>query len=176
MNCVFSVLYLGQTQLSSVKSYKYLGHIISCDMNDNDDIKRPIRCLYVRGNMLICKFYMCSKDVKINLFKSYISNLYTCQLWCTYKKSMFKKLEVAYNSIFRRFFGYNRFISVSSECVKVNIKQVSSIVRNMINSLSDRINLSENQLICKIHDNISLYCANSIFNYWKLKTHVIYMK
>ena len=90
---------------------------------------------------------------------------------------MFKKLEVAYNSIFRRFFGYNRFISVSSECVKVNIKQVSSIVRNMINSLSDRINLSEKtQIICKIHDNISLYCANSIFNYWKLKTHVIYMK
>ena len=53
--------------LSFVDSYKYLGVImLSCFMDDDDDIKRQVRALYIRGNFLARKFSFCSVDVKLN--------------------------------------------------------------------------------------------------------------
>ena len=40
-------------------SFKYLGHVLTNTLSDADDIKRQIRCLYTRGNMLINRFKMC---------------------------------------------------------------------------------------------------------------------
>ncbi len=46
---------------------KYLGHIINNEMSD-DDMYRQRRKLYAQANMLVRKLYMCSDQVKINLF------------------------------------------------------------------------------------------------------------
>ena len=51
-------------------------------MSDEDYIQRQIRQTYARGNSLINRFYMCSENVKILLFKTYKSNFYSTQLWC----------------------------------------------------------------------------------------------
>ena len=64
--------------LPRVRKYKYLRHIITEDLCDNDDISRQYKRIYAQGNVLIRKFYMCS------LFKSYCTSLYACQLWCCY--------------------------------------------------------------------------------------------
>ena len=37
--------------------------------------------LYARGNVLLRKCHMCSMDVKVKLFDTYCSPMYTAQLW-----------------------------------------------------------------------------------------------
>ena len=67
---------LGQNALSVIKSYTYLGHIITDTLCDEPDIKAKVGCLYGRSNILLRKFYFCSERVKKRLFSSYCSNLY----------------------------------------------------------------------------------------------------
>jgi len=39
--------------VQSVQEFRYLGHVITSDMRDDSDIKREIRNMYLRTNMLI---------------------------------------------------------------------------------------------------------------------------
>ena len=57
--------------------YKYLGHCINDELSDDDDMTRQRNKIYAKGNALIRKFYMCTENVKIALFKSYCTTLYT---------------------------------------------------------------------------------------------------
>ena len=72
---------LGGQKLKFTQEKKYLGCFICNNMSDNTDIKRQIRCLYTRGNILIKKFRHCSEQVKLKLFSSYCSSFYGCTLW-----------------------------------------------------------------------------------------------
>ena len=62
-------LRIGTEMLEFVPSLKYLGHIITC--NNNDDSQREINNMFVRTNILIRKFSECTDAVKIVLFKAY---------------------------------------------------------------------------------------------------------
>ena len=68
--------------LHVVASYKYLGHYITDDLSDDDDddINRQRRTLFVQGNIILRKFNMCSLGVKLTLFRTYCSPMYTAQL------------------------------------------------------------------------------------------------
>ena len=46
--CSFPMFTVGDYQLKFVKTYKYLGNIITSKLRDDDDIEREIRCLYAR--------------------------------------------------------------------------------------------------------------------------------
>ena len=65
-----------------MNSVKYLGHIIRSDSRDDKNIMHQCHQLYARGNVLLRKFYMCKKiyDVKIKLFSTFCSFMYTVQL------------------------------------------------------------------------------------------------
>ena len=43
---------------------------------------------------------MCTESVKITLFRSFCTSLYTCKLWCQYRSESLRKLCVAYNNVF----------------------------------------------------------------------------
>ena len=66
--------------LHVVASYNYLGHYITDDLSDDDDINRQRRTLFVQGNIILRKFNMCSLGVKLTLFRTYCSPMYTAQL------------------------------------------------------------------------------------------------
>ena len=59
--------YLGNNVLSIVDKIKYLGHIISAELSDDEDIYRQCRMLYAQANTLLRKFGYCSEDVKLSL-------------------------------------------------------------------------------------------------------------
>jgi len=42
-------------------SLLYMGHVLNDNLNDDDDIYRELKCLFVRTNMLISRFHHCSK-------------------------------------------------------------------------------------------------------------------
>ena len=81
--------YTGDQVLNVVNKVKYLGHIIRDDLNDDDDAQRQCCKSYGQANMLARKFYMCTDDVKIDLFMAHCTSPYTAHLWCKYTKGVF---------------------------------------------------------------------------------------
>ena len=96
-------LFLGGQKVSITMDHKYLGMFITDNMCDNNDIKRQMKGVYARGNVLLKRFNSCSHDVKTKLFKAYCSSFYCVSLWCNYTVMCYKKLNSAYNRIFRIF-------------------------------------------------------------------------
>ena len=90
-------VYLNGVLVKQVGSVKYLGHFLTCELSDDINIRRQCRLLNVRGNMLFRKLHMCSVTVKLTLFNSYCSSLYTPRhLWWNYKKLSVTKLQNTY--------------------------------------------------------------------------------
>jgi len=79
----FPLLKLGTSDVQFVQSFRYLGHIVSEFLCDNEDIglQREIKITFIRKNMLIRKFNNCSRHVKCTLFKPYCLSLYDIALW-----------------------------------------------------------------------------------------------
>jgi len=75
---VFPKFQLGDSVLKYVQSFKYLGHIMTNKLNDDEDIAREMRNMFVRTNILLSYF----KDfINVHLkLKFYYSNLmlYAC--------------------------------------------------------------------------------------------------
>ena len=84
---------------------KYLGFMFNTNAQDDEDMLRQMRTLYIRANKLLRTFHYCSTDVKLELFKSYCTSFYCCYLWTAYKKSTFDRLRVAFNNAYRRVLG-----------------------------------------------------------------------
>jgi hypothetical protein len=113
----FPNLLFNNQPLQFVSQFRYLGHIINNEFKDDDDIKREIRNLFMRTNVLIRRFAMCSASVKLMLFKTYCLCLYDAALWNIYRASTLDKLNSAYNKCIKLFFQYNRRHSVTSKSV-----------------------------------------------------------
>ena len=58
----FPLLRLGKSDIQYVSSFRYLGHIISDSLYDNDDIQREIKNTFIRTNTLIRKLNRCAFD------------------------------------------------------------------------------------------------------------------
>ena len=78
--CEFPPFSLDGRPLKYVQEFKYRGHKINNSQSDDADIKREIRNLFVRTNILIRRFAKCSIEVKRCLFKAYCMCLYDAAL------------------------------------------------------------------------------------------------
>ena len=88
---------LGDTRLSYVSSYKYLGCLITDELSDNGDIKKTLRGIYARANVLIRKFSNCSTRVKKQLFQAFCTNFYCTHLWWSSSSSS----SIQYRTLFQ---------------------------------------------------------------------------
>ena len=79
-------------------SCRYLGRIITDDLDDNEAIKRQLRSFYGNANMLLRTFNYCSANVIKQLFSSCCGSLYTCHLWCKYAVRQYRQMHVGYNN------------------------------------------------------------------------------
>ena len=118
--------------IMEVPVLKYLSHVISADMKYDLDIMRQCRQLYAQGNALARRFHMCSDNVKVTIFRSYCSSLYTSQLWWKYKVSSIKKLYVAYNNAFCMLFSLPRDCSASGMSAVRNVMSCPALVRKLV--------------------------------------------
>ena len=90
---------------------------------------------------------MCSDTVKINLFRTYFSSLYTSQLWWCYKDATIKKLYVAYNNAFRMFMNLPKRCSASGMLAINNVSSCQAIIRNLVFKFMNRVDRSENVIL-----------------------------
>ena len=128
-------------------SCRYMGHNIANDLNNNEDIRRQLRCFYGRSNMLLRTFRACSYTVKLLLFMSYCGSLYTSSIWCKYTKKQYCQMEVAYNNVCRRFFGYDRFSSASQMFVENRVGNFETRMGRLVYGFRERLNASRNSLV-----------------------------
>ena len=100
-NINFPIFKINNESINVVSRYTYLGHIIWNDSSDDLDILRQRRKIFAQGNSIMRKFYMCSDDVKLTLFKSYCSSFYTAHLWINYTNTIMNKLYTAYHNVLK---------------------------------------------------------------------------
>ena len=156
--------------LRYVAQHKYLGVILSHDRSDVFDIKRQMRSLYMRANMLVRKFNMCSHDVKKHLFQTFCANMYCAQLWSDYTETAMSKLRIAYNNCLRRFLGYWKFCRASGMFVECDIMSFCELVRNYIYSFRSRIVKSSNVLVAAVYD-CSVLWRGHLQSEWRRKLY-----
>ena len=143
----FPDFYLSGQKLSVCGKTKYLGHFITDRLCDDDDIVRQCRILYAQANTLVRKFHMCSDNVKINLFRTFCTPLYTAPLWCQYKKSSLQKLKVAYNDAFRILLKKLRSSSASLLFCQAHVNSFSALMRHLMYRFMCQLNDCENSLV-----------------------------
>ena len=125
---------------------KYLGHFICSDLSDDTDILRQRRCLSIQGNVLLCKFHMCSIGVRLALFRSFCSPMYTSQLWWNYKKCTMRRLLITYHNVFKMSIYMSKYESTSILCTVYNVLCCQAVIINLVYRFMCRLQASNNSL------------------------------
>ncbi|XP_063822169.1 uncharacterized protein LOC135072147 [Ostrinia nubilalis] len=133
--------------IKRVDQFKYLGHIITTDLNDNADIERERRALSVRANMIARRFARCSTEVKTTLFRAYCSSFYTSSLWISYSQKQYSALRIQYNNAFRALMGLPRFCSASGMFAEARVDCFYATMRKRCTSLVRRVEASSNSVL-----------------------------
>ena len=89
---------------------------------------------------------MCSDSVKCSLFRTYITPLYTAQLWSNYKKNSMQRLKVAYNDSMRLLLRVPIWHSASQLFVYTSAATCEVVLRTLMFSCMCRLE-SENHII-----------------------------
>ncbi|XP_072936701.1 uncharacterized protein [Epargyreus clarus] len=140
-------VYLNGEALKLVERFKYLGHIVTSSLKDDDDIERERRALSVRGNMLARRFARCTADVKVTLFKAFCQSFYTGGLWVTYSCRAYNALRVQYNNIFRMLLGLPWRCSASNMFANSRTDGFHAIMRKRAASNLHRLRNSPNSIL-----------------------------
>ena len=79
---------------SCTMPHRGLGFMFNSNGQDDEDMLRHRRNLYIRSNKLLRIFHYCSSDVKLELFKSYCTSFYCCYLWTAYKTINIRQVNI----------------------------------------------------------------------------------
>ena len=149
----------------------YLGHFICSDLTDDTDILRQRRCLSIQGNVLLRKFHMCSIGVRLALFRSFCSPMYTSQLWWNYKKCTMKRLLITYHNVFKMSISMSTYESTSLLCTVFNVLCCQAVIRNLVYRFMCRLQASNNSLVMSIQSS-SLVYTSRIRKHWRRLLYV----
>ena len=122
--------FLGQ-RLYFSKSVIHLGHILTNDLSDSEDIASIKKDLCKKANCLLHIFSSCNPDIKTKLFRSFCLSLYGSALW-NVSSSELRHLEVTCNNILRKIWSLPRRCHTSILHLVANIESIfnSTILRS----------------------------------------------
>ena len=78
---MLSIVFIGSHPIEYVEKWPHLGHIISHDCDDSDDLFAKKTSLIGQVNRIICTFRNANCSTKIKLVKSYCTNFYGAEIW-----------------------------------------------------------------------------------------------
>ena len=140
-------VYLNGNIIDYVEKTKYLGYMFTNDKQDDVEMLRQLRLLYMRSNKIIRMFYFCTIDVKLELFRSFCTSFYCCYLWTGYKKSTFNRLRVAFNNAYRRILDLPWRCSASGMYATYGIYNLEAIIRKQTFGFIGRLRKSCNTIV-----------------------------
>ena len=93
--------------------------------------RKPMEAL-AQGNVLLRKFHMCSYPVKVKLFKTYCTSMYTAHLWWHYRHATIKKFRITYHNVLKLLLGFSKYCSNGVVCSVFDVPSCSAIVRHLV--------------------------------------------
>jgi len=79
---------IGGNQIEYVESFSHLGHMITSNLSDKEDIHYRRKCFISQINNLLCFFSRQRCSVRTKLFQTYCNSRYGCVLWSLYDSSV----------------------------------------------------------------------------------------
>ena len=160
-------LHINYLSISYTDSIKYLGYMFSSNNSDDTEMLRQMRLLYCRSNRLLRMFNKCSKNVLIELCRSFCTTFYCPYFWTVHKKATFSKIRVAYNNVYRKLLGFCRRSSASEMFVMNNISNFEALIRKSIFAFKTYLSNSDNTIISTLQS--SWVITDTIWKVWKDK-------
>ena len=105
---------LDETLFQIENQYKYLGNIITYNLEDETDVLYKLNSFYSSFNSIIRTFKGVNLETLLYLFKSFCLPQYGLALWTSqniYYKQSFKSFEVAYNNAIKNILDCPRYAS-----------------------------------------------------------------
>ncbi|KAJ8705826.1 hypothetical protein PYW08_012872 [Mythimna loreyi] len=130
---------IGGSALGRVSKVKYLGHMLTERLQDDEDLERERRALAVCCSMLARRFARCTTDVKLLLFRAFCQSFYTCSLWISYARRAYNALRVQYNDALRAVLRKPRYCSASAMFAEASIDDFFCIIRKRTASMMSRV-------------------------------------
>ena len=100
-DCIF---YIHGKMIDFVQSFSHLGHLITSESDDGEDITIRKHSFIGQVNNIICYFGKLSPFVKYYLFHAYCTSYYGCELWSLSNCNV-KEFCVAWRKSLRRVWG-----------------------------------------------------------------------
>ena len=185
-HCSPASFFFNGLELNLGHSAKHLGHLLSFNLSDADDIVRVKNDLVRKANCMLHSFSPCNPLVKTKLFDSFCLSLYGSALWFSSSPEL-RSLEVSFNNILRRIWSlprmchtgilhctahlnsiYNIVVRRSSKLLSAALKSQSSVVRDVfaqsstLTYTSQGYNLIYGSRHKKIYSDQDVLCANFI--------------
>ena len=144
----FPAFTLAGCNLVFVESFKYLGHILDNRLNDDGDINREIKNLFMRANLLCRRFQRCSLQVKLKLFRAFCICFYdVTALWSNFTAAAMLKFKSCYHKCLKYFFGYLKYSSVSNMLLELGLPSFDTLLHNYRVSFSLCLGRCDNPLL-----------------------------
>ena len=139
---------LGGNSLTWVTEFKYLGHIVQCNLSDRGDMRRMKRSLYYSVNMLCALLGNASKEILVKLFRTYCVGFYGCELWDPFRdRKAFRELCVAYHSCLKKMLRLPKSSRNHPLCNAIKILTCPMLVASRQILFFKKLLLSENMII-----------------------------
>ena len=149
-----------------VSSLKYLGFMISNNLNNSDDINRVLKKFYSEFNSILRKFHFASKEVKLYLFKQYCLQFYGSDLWFgPFKSSQaIKQFEVGYHNAVKKLLGLSTHESNHFACQEARLLVLNHLLNKKKICSALNFILNPCDFICKILKfmKLSSYLVNDV--------------
>ena len=120
-------------------------------MIDDDEMSKRMRSIYSTGNMVSRKFAKCSIACKILMFKTFLSQIYCCSLWVSYKVASFRRVKVSHNDVFRTLLQIPRYESAATLFATYNVNNLDAVLRSSYFSLLSRVRRSTNSIVSALY-------------------------
>lgn len=143
----FPAFKLAGCSLLFVENFKYLGHILDNCLNDDCDIKREIKNLFLRANLLCRRFQRCSLQVKLALFRAFCICFYDTALWSNFSAAALLKFKSCYHKCLKYFFGYLKYSSVTNMLLELGLPSFDTLIHNQRVSFSLCLSKCDNLLL-----------------------------
>ena len=121
------VIYFNDVELIFSDHVLHLGHLLSSDLNDKQDIVRVIKDVNYKANLILYTFRYLDPFLLTFLFKMYCLSLYGCILWSLSSSSL-KSLQVSFNKILRKIWHLPRNSHTSIVLCTARISFVSNLI------------------------------------------------
>ena len=108
---------LDNMDLKFVSEFKYLGHFITNDKHDDEDVLRDVYTHKHFGTQVLFVYV----SVKILLLRTFCICFYGMELWQRYNMCSINRLRSSYIRCMKLFFNYPKFYSVTAMLLELGL-------------------------------------------------------